>query len=70
MKKLIAAYLAGILSVLGYALHRGAEDIIQLGLKLEAVQTDYVFTARPVESLDESGVAEVLAAVPTKKGKR
>ncbi len=72
MKKLALAYLAGVLSVVAYAYHCGPETIVQVGLRLDAMQTEYVFTAEPRRVLDESGVAEVLAVAPrpVKRGRK
>lgn len=68
MKRLALAWLCGALSVLGYLYHLGAHEIVQLGLKLDAVQTRYVFDARPEVALDESLVAAALQA--PKRGRR
>ncbi|MCC6767034.1 MAG: hypothetical protein IT293_20450, partial [Deltaproteobacteria bacterium] len=48
MKKLMMAYLAGVGSVLAYAVHCGPDAIVQAGLKLGAVQTHYAWDARPM----------------------
>lgn len=71
MKKLLLAYLAGIASVVGYAVHCGPNAIVQAGLKLEAVQTSYAYDARPVLEVDEATmVAELSRPVPAKRGRK
>lgn len=70
MKKVLIAYLAGVVSVLAYAVHCGPDAIVQAGLKLEAVQTSYAWDARPALEVDEQTmVAELAKPVPSKRRK-
>ena len=70
MKKLMMAYLAGVVSVLAYAVHCGPDAIVQAGLKLGAVQTHYAWDARPMLEVDEAVVmAELAKPVQPKRRK-
>lgn len=70
MKKLMMAYLAGVGSVLAYAVHCGPDAIVQAGLKLGAVQTHYAWDARPMLEVDEAVVmAELAKPVQPKRRK-
>ena len=70
MKRMMIAYLAGVVSVLAYAVHCGPDAIVQAGLKLGAVQTSYAWDARPALEVDEAlVVAELNRPVQPKRRK-
>jgi hypothetical protein len=69
VRKLVGAYVLGALSVLGFAYHAGADAIVQAGLKLAALQTSYVYDAKPAFVVDEQLiVAELAKPVTVRKG--
>lgn len=71
VRRVVLAYCAGVLSVLGLAYHAGSDTIIQCGLKLAAMQTTFAYDARPVLDVDEQTmVAELARPVPAKKGRK
>jgi hypothetical protein len=62
MKRLIAAYLLGMLTVVGLAYHSGPDAIVQVGMKFAAVQTNYDWHAVPKEAVAVSyDTGDVLA---------
>lgn len=69
IRRLMLAYLAGLLTVLGYAYHQ-PDAAVSLGLKLAAFQTSYAYDARPVLEVDEATMVAELARPVPPKGKR
>lgn len=74
MKRIMVAYLAGVVTVMSLAYRSGPEAIIQAGLKLQAAQSSYDWHAVPKEATEVSYETRNLLAYeepkPAKKGKR
>jgi hypothetical protein len=50
MRRLLLAYLCGVLTMVALVCHVGAENVIQLGLKMQAAQASYDWQAVPKEA--------------------
>jgi hypothetical protein len=73
MKKIIGAYVLGMLTVLGFAYSAGADALLTLGAKWQAAQRTYVVYSEPAREMDESLVGALLtentpAVRPVKRG--
>jgi hypothetical protein len=70
MKRMVLAYLLGILSVVAFAYDAGPDAIVQCGLRLAAMQQTYAYDATPMHVVDEQMiVAELARPVAKRKGK-
>lgn len=67
LKRYLVSFVCGAVATLGYALHLGPDALINVGVRWQAAQRDYVVYSEPARELDETGVAEILASAPVKK---
>lgn len=70
MRKLIVAYVLGVVSVLGLAYQAGPDALVQAGLKYNAVLQTYAYDATVMVPVDEQQIyAELAKPVGKRRGK-
>jgi len=66
MRRLLLAYAAGLASAVALIFHAGSDAVINVGVRWQAAERQYVVYSEPMREMDESQVASILAEPPTK----